>query len=239
MYYDEEPYYYEPSVADEILMEFQQKMKETLLESVKLDIETIKNENIKLKEENEKYKQRERDITNKENELRYKENNLKTEVAKEFYKNNIGDTLKQYIEDCEVWFADVDRYQNNKCNLCNENRELIAKFPNGKTTKTECTCAKYLSKYVPAISTINLIKFYKRDSRYSSERRFYLTRSYSPPDNNYDDYSYQEFKIYHIVDEFNEGIIELHENKKYGEKLGFRNIEECQKYCDWLNNKTK
>jgi hypothetical protein len=239
MYEDyDESSYYEPTIADEILIEYQEKMKEVLLESIKLEIEQIKNENIKLKKENQEYKQRENSISSKERDLKYKEENLKREVTNEFYKSNIGDTLKQYIEDCEVWFADVEYYQKEKCNLCNEKRELVAKFPNGKTTKTECTCAKTLSKYVPTLSTITIIQFGKRNSRYSSDRKFYLGRTYSPPSNRSDyDYEYQDFKIYHVVDEFNESIIALHENKKYGERLGFRDKEECQKYCDWLNKK--
>jgi len=234
-YYDEPPYY-EPTLADAILLEYQQKMKDALLESVNSQIESIKEENKRLKEENKNYKQRERDILNKESNLKYKEENLKREVTNEFYQSNIGDTLRQYIEECEVWFADIERYKNEKCNLCNEERKLVAKFPNGEITKTACACAKMLSKYVPAISVTTMIKFSKRDSRYSSERKFYFSRSYSPVNNrnNYD-YDYQEFKIYHVVDEFNESIIELHKNKLYGERLGFKSKEECQKYCDWLN----
>jgi len=94
------------------------------------------------------------------------------------------------------------------------------------------------SKYVPAISATTMIKFSKRDSRYSSERKFYFSRSYFPV-NNRDryDYDYQEFKIYHVANEYNESIIELHKNKPYGERLGFKSKEECQKYCDWLNKK--
>lgn len=235
MYYDDydEPTYYEPSLADEILMEYQQKMKDALLESVKFEIEQIKNENIRLEKENEKYKQRERD-------LKYKEENLKREVINEFYKSNIEDTLKQYIEESEVWFADVERYQNDKCNLCNKDRQLIAKFPNGKTTKKDCDCAKVLSRYVPALSEITLIQFGKRNSRYSSDRKFYLSKTYKPGNNRSEyDYDYQEFKIYHVVNEFNEGITELHESKRYGEKIGFINKEDCQKYCNWLNREDK
>ena len=238
--YYEEPPYYESTLADEILIEYQQKMKNALLESVKTEIENIKEENERLKQEKDKYKQRERDILNKENDLKYKEENLKREVTNEFYQSNIGDTLKQYIEECEVWFADIERYQNEKCNLCNEERKLVAKFPNGEITKTACACAKMLSKYVPAISVTTMIKFSKRDSRYSSERKFYFSRSYSPSkDRNSYDYDYQEFKIYNVVDEFDESIIELHKNKSYGERLGFKSKEECQKYCDWLNRNIK
>ncbi len=176
MYFEEEPYY-EPNIADEILFEYQQKMKDALLESVKHEIKQVKNENVRLKKENEECRKRENNIASKERDLKYKEENLKREVTNEFYQTNIGDTLKRYIEDSEVWFADIENYQKSKCNLCNENRELIAKFPNGKTTKTDCACAKTLSRYIPNLSMIDLIKFYKRDSRYSSGRSYFGLRS--------------------------------------------------------------
>jgi len=237
--YDEQSYY-EPTIADEILMEYQQKMKDALLESVKLEIKNIENENIRLKNENKEYKKRETDILNKEKDLKYKEDNLKREVIDEFYKSNVGDTLKQYLEDSEVWFADIERYQNIKCNLCNEERKLVANFPNDEISTKECACAKLLIKYVPVLSELTMIKFNKKNSRYSSDRKYYFNNSYSPPNNRSDyDYEYQDFKICHIIDEFNESIIVLHKDKKYGERLGFRNKEECQNYCDWLNKKNK
>lgn len=239
MYYKEEPYY-EPTIADEIIMEYQQKMKDALLESVKYEIDQIKEENERLKKQNEEFRKRENSISYKESELKRKEENLKREVMNEFYQTNIGDTLKQYIEDCEIWFADMERYQNKKCNLCNEDRKLVAVYPNGATAQADCDCAKLFSRYIPNSSFINMIKFNKRDSRYSSDRKFYLSRTYVPGHNRSSyDYDYQEFKIYHVVDKFDETIIELHNNKSYGEKIGFRNKEECQGYCDWLNNKDK
>lgn len=239
MYFDEEPYY-EPTIADEIMFEYQQKMKDALLESVKYEIEQIKEENIRLKKQNEEYKKRENNISSKESELKRKEENLKREVTNEFYKTNIGDTLKKYIEDCEVWFADIERYQNPKCDLCNEDRKLVAQYPNGKTSEANCDCAKMFSRYIPGSSFISVITFNKRDSRYSSDRNFYLSRTYIPGHNRSSyDYDYQEFKIHHVIDKFDETIIELHEKKSYSEKLGFRNKEECQKYCDWLNEKEK
>lgn len=240
MYWNEECLYYEPTIADKLMMEYQEKMKDALLESVKKEIEQIKNENIRLKEENTKYKEREISIANKEQELKYKEENLKREVEREFYQSNIGDTLKRYLEDCEVWITELEYYQQQKCSLCNEERYLIAKFPNGEIIKTECNCAKVLKKYIPALSTMTLIKFSKRNSMYPSDRHFYLDRTYSPPNNRGSfDYDYQKFNSIHIVDKFDENVIEMHKNKRYDEKIGFRSKEECQKYCDWLNSENK
>ena len=55
MYYEEEPHY-EPSIADEIMMEYQEKMKDALLNSIKYELKQIKEENTNLKNQNEEYK---------------------------------------------------------------------------------------------------------------------------------------------------------------------------------------
>lgn len=236
MYYDDEELYFEPSQTDEILIEYQTKMKEILLDNIKSEIENIKNENARLKEENKKLKDKQNEIDRKERDLKYKEDILKREVEKEFYDSNIGETLKRYIEDCELWFADPTRYQKEKCNLCDKNRKLVARYPNGKKIASDCDCAKFYTKYKPCKTEEQVIKFYKKNSNYSSERRFYFAKSYTPSKNSsyYDD-AYSEFKIKHIIDEFNDGIKEIYKDLHYGEKLGFRNIDECQKFCDWLN----
>jgi len=77
-YYDEEQYF-EPSEADILLSEYQQKMKEVLISSVKNEIEAIKEENERLKVENEKLNKRFRNIELEEQQLEFKKKNLKFE----------------------------------------------------------------------------------------------------------------------------------------------------------------
>jgi len=143
------------------------------------------------------------------------------------------------MDKVEVWFADNKGFKQEKCSLCNENRKLVAVFPGGKTTETNCDCSNLIHIFVPEASELSMIKFNKRDSRYQSERKFYISKTYIPSkdSSHRDDYSYNEFKLCQIVDEFNESIKKLHEDKKYDTKIGFKTQEECQKYCDWLNIK--
>jgi len=237
MDYDEFENYYEQSEVDQLVEEFKDKIREHLLPNIREEIERLNKLNFELKQKNEKYKKRESEINAKERDLKYKEENLKREVEKEFYESNIGDTLKDYIEKSEVYFADSKGLRQDKCSLCNGKRKLVANFPNGKTTETNCDCSNLIHKFVPEASELSLIKFNKRDSRYQSERKFYISKTYIPSkDSSYrDDYSYNEFKLCQIVNEFNEDSKGLHETKEYGTKIGFKTKEECQKYCDWLN----
>lgn len=237
--YDYEDYvgYYEPSPVDELVSEFRDKCKEFILPDVKAEIDRLNQENIELKAKNEGYRKREHEISKIEIDLKFKSDNLKREVEREFYKSNIGDTLKEYIENAEVWFADNRAFPQEKCDLCNEDRKLVAKFPNGKKTETNCECSTPIYKYVPDTSELSLIKFNKKDSNYQSDRKFYLSASYTPSKEYREsyDYSYNEFKLCQIVDKFSDDVKALHGTKNYGTKIGFKNIEECQKYCDWLN----
>ena len=237
MDYDDYEGYYEPSEVDQLVEEFKDKIREHLLPNIREEIEQLNKENTELRIKNEEYKKRESEINNKERDLKYKADNLKREVEKEFYESNIDDTLKDYIEKSEVWFADSKGFRQDKCSLCNGKRKLVANFPNGKTTETNCDCSNLIHKFVPEASELSLIKFNKRDSRYQSERKFYISKTYIPSkESSYrDDYSYNEFKLCQIANEFNEDIKELHETKEYGTKIGFKSKEECQKYCDWLN----
>jgi len=237
MDYDDYEGYYEPSEVDQLVEEFKDKIREHLLPNIREEIEQLNKENTELRIKNEEYKKRESEINNKERDLKYKADNLKREVEKEFYESNIDDTLKDYIEKSEVWFADSKGFRQDKCSLCNGKRKLVANFPNGKTTETNCDCSNLIHKFVPEASELSMIKFNKRDSRYQSNRSFYISKTYIPSkESSYrDDYSYNEFKLCQIANEFNEDIKELHETKEYGTKIGFKSKEECQKYCDWLN----
>ena len=237
--YDDYENHYETSEIDQLVEEFKDKCREHLLPNIHEEIERLNKENGELRCKNNEYKAKESELNSKERDLKYKEDNLKREVEKEFYESNIGDTLKDYIEKSEVWFADKKGFRQDKCSLCNDKRKLVAEFPGGKTTEISCDCSNLIHKFVPEASELSMIKFNKKDSQYQSDRKFYISKSYTPSENSRysEDYSYNEFKLCQITDEFNDNIKELHENKKYNTEIGFKNKEECQEYCDWLNFK--
>jgi len=242
MDYEDYENHYESSEVDQLVEEFKDKCREHLLPNIRQEIEQLNKENMELRIKNEEYKKRESEIIGKERDLKHKGDNLKREVEKEFYASNIGDTLKDYIEKSEVWFADSKGFRQDKCSLCNDKRKLVANFPNGKTTEANCDCSSMIHKYVPEISELTMIKFSKKDSKYQSERKFYLSKTFIPSSKSSycDDHSYNDFKLCQIVDEFNDSTKELHEDKKYDTKVEIKTQEECQQYCDWLNRvKTK
>ena len=236
-YYDD--FYYEPSEFERQIYEF----KDALISVVKKE---YIDEMAKLREENARLSNIENDMCEKTRELekqlrdiKFRKSNIKAEVEGEFYSAKIDDVLCDYLEKSEVWYAESVDYLEDKCNLCNDERKLTAQFPDGYKSEKTCECAKVYSLYEPRVSDLTYLKIFKRNARFGSYRRFYISGSYEPNHasrNNYDDY-YHEFNLTHIVHQFASEIIELHDSKRFDEKIGFTSEAECKKYCQWLNER--
>jgi len=237
MSYEDYENYYEPSEVDELVEEFKDKIREYILPDIKSEIERITKENLELKASKREYQNLEHELRQKQRELEWKEKNLKAEVEREFNKKNIDDVLEDYIEKSEVWFGDSKSFKGEKCSLCDEERKLKAIFPNGEIAIIMCDCNKFYYKYVPEYALLTSIDFYKRDENYRGDyKKFYLHRSFTPAKEYRDrnDESYRCFSLCHILEKFEESTKELHKDTNYDTKIGFTTIEECQKYCDWL-----
>ena len=239
-YDDYEERYYEPSQLDMIVDEYKEKCKEVLLQDVKNEMTRLRNENTNLKSLNESYMKRENDISKKERDIKYESDNLKRNLENQFYAEKMIDTISRFTEDCVVWYPESEAYQGEKCKICDKERKISAKYPNGEVITKDCLCAKNLYRYVPKTSELKTIKLQKKNSRYSSDRSFYLYACREQNSDSYNDYGgSSEFKLTFVRDAFDDEVKEYHEQKKYGEKVGLRSQEECQKYCDWLNEQKK
>lgn len=218
-YYDEEPFY-EPTVADEIFIEYTQKLKDALKDNIKQDIENIKSENQRLKEENEKYKSRENEIACKERELEYEKQNLMYKVRQE--------RLSELMKDFQVIMYKVGTTKEMfpKCNNCDENRKIHFTSPLGREMTESCTCNISKTVYIPVEFICTEFKINKDNNKTMSA--WYKLHK----DKDYDWYQYQS---------------DSYKKKVYEEGMDFEKLdwyctffklkEECQKYCDWLNEK--
>lgn len=228
MCYEEEYPYYEPTIADEIMMEYQQKMKEALLESIKYQIEHLITENTELKEENKRMQEKVRSIENRERSLEFKEKDIESRVNREFYNKKFSEILTPYEDQMILWIAENKSYLDKKCNLCDTKRQITYTAPDGSTIKKDCKCKKYYSQYNPTKINMVTINLYKSDSY---DKKFIITPKYDS--DNYDK-NYSELKISYVFETFNP--TEIKDIKlKYDCYIGFKSKEECQKYCNWLN----
>lgn len=239
-YFNEEDFY-EPSEGELFFDEMKEKFREILREDVNSELSRLTKENAELRKTVKEYNDKKMELSRRERDIQYKEDNLRRDVEKEFYNKTMEDVFEHLLEDSEVWYAEHIPHEKPKCNLCNEERELVATYPNGEIVKKQCDCARPIYVYEPMISVNKQIKFHKAyKPRYSDHKKCYFTKNHRPNKDYAEAYDcYSEFRIENIFDEFNDDVKEYHETKRYGEKVAFRNKEACQKYCDWLNEKQK
>lgn len=225
MYYDYDEFenYYEPTLADEIFNEAMEKFKETLKDNVKENLKYIQEENKRLKKENDELKKREREISSKEHMLDIREKDLETRTEWTFYKKKFSEILNPLEENVTFWKVEYEYRQKDKCNLCDDNREIIFSSPQGKEIKEKCDCDKNYRYYKPALDQIAVIKLWKS----TNGKEFTVTPKY---DNNDYDERYCTLVVDEIIS-FN--IKDVDKYKSYSSI--FKTKEDCQKFCDWLN----
>jgi len=218
--YDEEPHY-EPTLADEIMMEYQQKMKDALLESVKTNIEGIKLENERLKKENESLQIMVQGIDQREIELAHKKHNLERQIRCERLSKLMGDF------EVVMYRTGYDYVKPPKCNNCNVSRKIEFISPLGKKMTESCTCDVNKTVYV-------VEEFVCAEFRIDRDGKQMLMW-YKLKDDKDRDYDHckclgADGKVYEGGTNFEDLDVEYYD-------LYFKSKEECQKYCDWLNSK--
>ena len=235
-YWDYEEPMWEPSEADELFDELKSKLVDAAKNSLKSDMESLKRRNEYLEKRNKELEDKAREVSSKESDLEYKSRNLRREVEREFYKIAIDDLFKDMLEKSQLWFADNKPHEKPKCDKCDENRNWVLTWPDGTTTSKRCTCSQPEYWYEPQETWIDTLRYRVKDDNYPSERYYRLDKSYQyTGSSRWDDYSYQDFGIQFVYDKFCDDVIEKKEQLGYGKKIGFKSKEECQKYCDWLN----
>ena len=220
MYYEEdyEPNYYEPSVADDILMEYREKMKVALLDSVKNDIESLKKENEDLKEQYQKLKQKENEVRDREWSLEIDKKNLLRTVRQE--------RLSTLMKDFQIVMYKADRVtvKPPKCDKCDSQRKLKFKTPSGRIMDEYCECNTGKYVYTPKKHICSEFSLDEGDSKISMW--FKITQEgkdnecYSSEISNYMKTVYKAEMEYKTIDPYN---------------TFFKTKEECQKYCNFEN----
>lgn len=233
--YDESMY--EQTPLDELFLEYREKCKDILLGSVQGEIDAIKKENVKLNNLKDELCKKKNDLDNRERLLQRKEDDYKKEFEKEFYNKTIIENIEDLVKNMTLYYISYELFDKDKCEFCDEDRMLTLRWKDGTEENKKCSCSKGYYKYVTFESEINTVQFNQRKGDYKRPSYFELTKSHKQDmkDSTDYDYSYEKFNIYYIRDNFNDETRILHDNKGFGKKIGFRSEEECQKYCDWLN----
>ena len=228
--YNFDEMYYEPSVADKIFDEAKDKLKEQIKESIKNEIIELKKENERLKNENEELKEKIKDIDYREQELKYEKERLKNNFENKLLRSKFSEIFKDLEENMYYYQIEKTFEYKNKCNKCDENRNIHFNAPNGEEMTYSCDCNKYKVVYKP--KKCKLTKIFMTKDKYDKSKLFNFRASYDY----YSDYDERNVSIYpeEIITEFKEDLIE---EVKY--KQLFSTKEVCEKYCNELNKNSK
>lgn len=224
--YDFDEMYYEPSIADDIFEEAKCKLRDSIKESIKSDLSKLESDNKSLKKENEELKEKLKDIEYRENQLKYEKENYKNDFEKKLMKGKFSEIFKDLEEHMCYYRIDREIKYKDKCDKCDNNREIHFIAPNGEDMTYSCDCNQYKIVYIPKKCELKSI-FMTKD-RYDKSKLFNFTAKYDY----YSDYDEINVSIYpkSVITEFKEDLVcDFEHNQLFSTK------EVCQKYCDELN----
>lgn len=215
-----EDFYHEPSEFDLRIDEFKESLMKSVKEDFIAELEELKKENESLQDVKKNFESIKRDYENKERELEIERNNAKREVRREL----ISDILDEYR--LIMYQASQVGVEKPKCDKCDKNRRINYKTPLGKDATEYCDCSTKEYTYKPKKHA--LVELSPRNNFYDLSAFYYEVRNSGGKDEylRLSDYSQHATYIYR------DGM-GYKDIKRYS--TFFKTKEECQKYCDWLN----
>lgn len=182
-------------------------------------MEKLEEENRQLQNVRENWEDLVADYKYKEYELEQEKNNAKSEARKA--------RLEELIDDRKIilYKYRVDYREKPKCNRCNSGRMIEYKSPSGKPVFEACECSTK-----DAIHSPEAYCWYEFNiDDYDQKLKIFYKKIKS----SYGNHEYFEGDSFSIGGVYNKNMD--YEDIKYN--TFFETKEDCQKYCDWLNNK--
>ena len=218
--------YYELSEFDEKIEEFKDCLRKSIKEETQELIIKLQEENEKLKDVKNNWESIQHEYENKTKELQKEISNAKAFAARM--------RLKELFEFCGMnmvlYYPGYDYVYKPKCKKCDDDRNVHFKSPSGRDCKERCSCAEKFKKYSPKPYYCTEFRV---DEHINSERKYPMLMWFRPYDNNN---SYDGYEASYLCEFVYSGeafeFVEENERRPF-----FRDKEQCQKYCNYLNNK--
>lgn len=230
MLYDADDYFTEPTEFDEQIEEFKESLRNAVKDEIKERITSLESQLAELKkfrdEKNAFVREYEAKVRQAQNEAR--DAKIHAKVAEDKWKKaRLHELLGEYLT--VGWKVGDSWEMGEKCDKCDKDRRIHFLSPSGKEFSEECACAKRHYKYFP--QEARLAEFYVRKKDfYAGKDADLLHRYYEVEAGRDEDYYRSSSTVYSsdfVFEKVNiySGI--------------FLKEEDCQKYCDWKNQKVK
>jgi len=206
-----EDFYDEPSEFERKIDEFKSSLLESIRSEYKAEMERLRKENAELQEVKKRIKEIEREREREKTDLE----EVKRKAVDEAKKKRLADLLKDYKE--IVYGVKSFISVGPKCDKCDSDRKISYKTPMGRDAKENCTCADKIITYKPREAEATSLEHRSADGK--------VEVNYYDPDND---------RFITLLTIYDDGM-DYQDINKYS--IYFETEEECQKYCDWLNQK--
>lgn len=220
-YYEDD--FYEPSEFDMLVDEWKEKLRDSVKEEYKAEMAKLRQENETLQDIKKNWDKKVRELqTEKEEVVR-----TKYRIEREIKNQYLSEILKDVME--ERWGISYRwEYLREKCDRCDDDRRLHYKTPLGRDAYEMCSCAKQCRIYSP--EEISGIQISQRRSRYDKDIKIFFEHEDNKDRDSYDTYRWHSDSFIFQDDMSYDELEKAHTHYAI-----FKNKEECQKYCDWLN----
>lgn len=215
-----EDYFQEPGEFDQMVYEMKEALKKSVIKEITDEIEQLKVKVELLSGVQKDWDQIKLDLANKKSEM----NNAIREARTQARRERLVDLFQDY--QLVLYKVGYTFEKNPKCNLCDEYRRINLKTPGGKNVSASCDCDTGINFYSPKETVIYSFNI---DDWSNKFRVYYKSIETHSRKNEY-------FEFSDMSSEYPECI---YKDEKYDDitrkKTYFRTEEECQKFCDWLN----
>lgn len=222
MYWDD---YYEPSEFDIQIEEWKDILRKSVKEEFQNQMEKLKKENTELQDIKEKWEEKVKELDDVKKEYEIKIQN----AGRDAKKLRLHEILSPFSQTAYAVQYNY-RYIKDKCDKCDDERYIHYKSPSGREEKEQCSCARKKCFYYPIeIEVADFKQLCHPNGKPKNEPHAYYQykRDGSSSGEYTDEYCYTE----HIYQ--GENFEEI--NSWWG--IVFLNKEDCENYCEYMNNK--
>lgn len=219
---DEDDFWSETPEFDEKVEEFKTALRADVKRETQELIEKLQKELDELKD----YKEHKLEIERKYHDEIAKLAKAEADIERKYRNKRAQEIL---AECCAVGWRVAWEYEEpkEKCDKCDENGNITFYSPQGTRYTEQCKCRRRKVIYYPAEARLahiyvnkspETVQFYYDKVRGDSERYSDYTRCYLVKKGDFEKLNIEETQRYEVV---------------------FESKEDCEKYCEWYNNKEK
>ena len=208
--------FYEPSEYEIMVEQFKDELRKSVKQEIQDEMERLRKENQELQEIKRNFNKA---LVEEQDNLRKKANEFE-EAKINLARKKVDELFKEAGLYKELYTIRYKRVRKKKCDKCDEDRKIWYKTPSGKDAFEYCECSYNYNKYKPEkvkyiyYTTIDRGK--KLLLQFNSDDHWTVTHD---PKNVYKD-----------------GMDFSDMQTTWGRAL-FENEEDCQRFCDYLNEK--